>query len=274
MSVDDFLKKASAIQKTAAQAKYDDLRGRRKNELELWHHWNDNGRQHADLEPLLTSLDPVIQSEATKKLKGLGGSMPHSALKQELRIAAVKGLESYDPEKGALFNHINNSFRRTSDVIAGMRNAKYTPRKVTELYQAHLNVQNELAEELGRPPTVQEIQARMPRDSKGKLPRIGDLRRLRKATSPEMFSDFGSPEESIGGNDQAPVGVHAAFSLIKPQLTAQQKDFFALHYPHPEEDKESASIKQIAKIMKLPEHRVYRIKQQVEKELGAVLKKT
>lgn len=273
MSVDDFLKKASPLQKKAAEQRFGDLRGRRKTELDLWEKWNTTGRTHADLEPLLQSLDPVIEREATKRLRGLGGSMPKSALKQELRTSVLRALETYDPNRGAsLFTHINNGFRATSDVIAGMRNPKYTPRKVTELYQTHDNVRNELANELGRQPTLVEIQQRMPLDARGRRVKVDDLRRLRSATAPEMFSDLG-PELS-GGNDRRDIGVHAAFDLLKPKMSEPERQFFSLHYPDLDEEKEPASIKQIAKLMKLPEHSVYRIKQRVEKQLGVIIKKT
>ncbi len=270
MPIDDFMKKASAAGIKAAQAKHAELRGRRGEELELWKKWKAT-KSEAHLEALLLSLDPVIEGETNQRLISLGGTMPKAALKNELRVAVLKGLESFDPNMGAgLFTHVKNQMQRVTDVVNKARNSKYVPRKTMELYQAHENVKLDLTETLGRPPTLEEIQVQMPKvkNKAGRMVpvKIDDLKRLRLAGGKEMFTGMG---DDVGAN--APrMGVREAYAVLYPTFKPHEHVFMDLHYP---EDGASKDIKSISKIMKMPEHRVYRIKQQVETRLDRLLKK-
>lgn len=246
----------------AVREKLSELRGRRGAELELWHHWNANGRQEHHLEPLLSSLEPNIERETTRRLAGLGGSMPKGALKAELRHAVVKSFETYDPNKGTLFGHVNNSFKRVTDAVNRNRNVSHVPKGVANLYQAHRNVINELTDELGREPQPHEVLARMPPGT-----RSTDLARLNQATRPELFSDVGSDQDE----PTRAIGVRDAYALLRPTFTDEQRRFTELHYP---QSGPSVPIKTIATRMNIPAHKAYRIKSVVERRLGEVLKKT
>jgi len=135
--VERFIKEASTSPNKVERAtqRYGELRDRRGKELQLWHIWNDSGRQQEHLEPLLKSIDPLIKSETNKRMTGLGGAIVSSAMKNELRNAAVKSLESYDPRRGTqLTTHVVNGFMRISDFVSANRNAKYMPREDVEKY--------------------------------------------------------------------------------------------------------------------------------------------
>ncbi len=271
--IDEFIKDAQAMPLRAERAKqrYSELRGRRQGELDLWHTWNENGRKDEHLEPLLKSIDPLIRSEARKRLQGLGGTMPAPALRQELRNAAVKAIHTFDPtrsERGLkgtqLTTHVVNSFQRVTDVVSAMRNPKYSPRALTDRFGTYTNAVTEFQEEHGREPTVEELQQKLP----GWGPRV--LKRMKKSFGAEVFSDMGGELEHDTSRPDVVQKIRNAAQLMKSTMTPQQQQFVDLHYPQPGE--RQMSVTGIAKHMGLPEHKVYRIKKLVEARLAPLVK--
>lgn len=262
--VDDFIKAAaytSDLQKVRSQKRYDELRGRRGAEKELWQKWDANGRQKEDLQPLLKSFDPMINSETKKRLQGLGGSISQSALKNELRISAVKAFHSYKPEKAQLSTHVMTNFQRVTDFVAGARNQLYMPRPDVERYQKFTSARDQFLEEHGREPTHIELQQQLPSLS------VRQIRRLAKGFSPEAYSSMGTEFDEAAPK----VDVRDAYLLVRPQLNEKQKSFAELHYPPAGE--QQLTVAAIAKQLGMPPHRAYQIKSEVERRLAAVLKK-
>lgn len=260
-SVDEFIKDATSSMDARSKAKYEEFRARRGTEKELWHAWDAGGRKEKDLTPLLKSVEPLINAEVRKRMQGLGGSIPQAAVKNELRNAAVKAFERYNPEKSQLSTHLITNFQRVTDFIAGGRNQLYVPRKEVEQHQKLWSARDQLADELGREPTPEEIQRL--------LPGVGlrRIKRMSKAFSPEVFSGMGTDI------DDAPqkVDVRDAFLLVRPHLNETQRQFGELHYPPPGEPQ--VPVSSIAKQLKLPQHRAYQIKNEVERRLEKIMKR-
>lgn len=264
--VDQFIKNAQSTPAKAERAKqrYGELRGRRDQELELWNVWHDNGRQEHHLEPLLKSIDPMITAEAKKRLAGLGGSISGIALKNQLRNHAVKAIETYAPHRGSLTNHIHTNFQRVSDFEAKNRNAMYMPKEYVGKFQELRNAQNEFAEEHGREPSFDELHGRLP----GWKPVT--LRRMLKGFRREAYTDMGTELEHDHAVEDPISRIRGAFQLMESTLTEQQRQFAELHYP--EEGLKQKSVEQIAAVLKIPTHKAYRIKKQIEAKLSPVIK--
>lgn len=256
-TIDNFLKISADMTEEGA-AKYRALRGGRDKELALWHHWNDTGRKPEHLEPLLKSLDPYIRSEASKRISGLGGSIPRAALHNELRNTALRAIGTYDPSRGQLTTHISSNFRAVSDFIASNRNEKYMPKDDVESYQHFQNAKNELAEELGREPSPAELHGRLPEWTPKKI------KKMTRGFGPEAYTDMGTEFE-----EAATLRPHDAFQLVKGQLKPVEQEFAALHFPA---EGSSMSIQHIAKQLKISPHRAYRIKAIVERKMAPILK--
>jgi DNA-directed RNA polymerase specialized sigma subunit len=257
--VDTFIKEAADLN-PAAQRRYAELRGRRTKELELWHHWNDNGRKPEHMEPLLKSIKPLIKSEATKRMQGLGGSMPKAALEGELQNAAVKAINSYKPDKGTqLSTHVTGNFMRITDSVNEARNLRYMPRDDSERYGTFHNARTELHEELGRQPTTEELATKLP----GWTPKR--IKKMERGFGAEVFTDMGTEFDG----DAASLSPHDAFQLMKSQMTPEQQRFGELHF---DPNGKKPSITVIAKRLNVSTHRAYRIKAEVEKRVGGVLK--
>ena len=262
--IERFLKTAGANTAERSTARYTELRGRRKNEVDLWHHWNDHGRQPEHLEPLLKSIDPMVRSEASRRLQGLGGSMPRAALVQELRNSAVKSIEKWKPSAAAqLSTWITGNFRSVTDVVSSMRNPKYNPRPLVDRYGTFQNAVHEFEEEHGRPPSAVELHAKLPEWKPAMI------RRMQKSFGQEVFSDMGSELDNDVNRPDAMQKIRSAASLLSSQMTEEQRRFIELHYPT---TGQQMSVSAIAKHLKMPDHKVYRIKKLVEAKLAPLVR--
>ncbi len=244
------------------QARYQQYRGRRQNEQELWHKWDQGGRKPEHLSPLLKSMQPVVKAETNKRMTGLGGSIPRAALENELQNSAVKSIHTYDPNRGSLSTHVGGGFQRVSDFVNANRNAKYTPGDDVKKYDRYRNVHQELREDLGRDPTAEEMKPHLPWDVK-------TIKKLQRSFSPEVHTDMG---DGLSANDNhAELSHRDAFHLVQPKLTPQEQRFGQMYFPP--EGQEQPSIKNIARNLDIPAHKAYRLKARVESQVGGVLRK-
>jgi DNA-directed RNA polymerase specialized sigma subunit len=265
--IDSFIKQAEEVAPLSpeAQAKYDEARGRRGNELKLWHAWNEGGRQTAHLSPLLKSMKPLIRNEADKRLSGFGGSMPRAAVESELTSAAVKSLQSYDPNRGvALTTHVVGGFRRISDVMNANRNAKYMPGADVKKYQTLTNATAELRDQLGRIPTPEELKPHLPGLS------VRAIGRMQRGFSEELYTDMGDGV-STGGEERASMHPRDAFHLVQSELKEKEQHFGSLYFV-PEGERQPA-IKNIAKALSITPTQAYRLKANVETRMRQILRK-
>ena len=266
--VEAFIKDAasSPAKTERAAQRYAEARGRRDTELQLWHKWNDSGRKPEHLEPLLKSIDPLIKSETKKRLSGLGGSISQHAMTMELRRAATRAIEKYDPTKGKLSTHLVGNFKRVTDFVAANRNARYMPKEDVGKYQLFQNAVNEFKEEHGREPTVGELQQALPKWS------LKQIRKMQRGFGSEAFTDMGVDLEHDVDVEDPMAKIRGAMMLMQSKLTPEQIEFGKMHYPG--EGEQQMSVSQIAKAMKIPEHRAYRIKKRVEAILSPVVRGT
>lgn len=262
-SITQFIKEASEFNSTA-EARYKEYRGRRGKELELWTQWQEGGKKPEHLTPLLTSLQPLIRSEANKRMQGLGGSIPKSAIENELRNAAVKSLHTYDPAKGAaLTTHVTHGFRRISDFVGANRNARYMPAEDVKRFDAFRNATAELQDELGRHPTPEELQARLPQWS------LRTITKLQRGFGRELYTEMG---DNLSASEQhAELSPRDAFHMARSQLPEQHQEFGKLFFVP--EGHQQPSVKNIARTLGIPVTRAYRLKADVESRVGKIIKR-
>ena len=272
--MDDALKKEAAIDdflddteefSSDAQQRLQEYRGRGAKEMKIWEQYHQTKKpQH--LNELLTSMKPLIRSEANKRLQGLGGSIPRAAVENELLTAAVKSIHSYDPNRGVkLTTHVTNGFRRFSDFAAANRNAKYMPAADMKRYDAFRNVTSELHNELGRPPTVLEIKTHAPHWNER------TIKKMQRGFGRELYTDLGGQDTISISDRHEQLPPRQAFMLTRDRMTPEEVRFAQMYFP-PEGEKQP-SITNIAKALGVSSQRAYRIKANVETHVGRVLKR-
>ena len=133
-ALDDFLE----FVKEAAPPKKDDLKVVQRREVDLWHHWNTNGRKPEHMKPLLESYKPLLQKEANKFRTV---EIPTSAIHAELRKQFVNAVKTYDPKKGTqLSTWVQTNLQKGSRFVKTYQNLGKIPEgqisKIREFKQA------------------------------------------------------------------------------------------------------------------------------------------
>ncbi len=228
---------------------------------ELWDKWNESNRHPDHLEPLLDALEPTIQSHAKRKLKGLGGSIPYSALEQQLRIAAKKGLESYKPESGTkVRTWVISNFQRITDDVSKWRNFAQIPKPRVELYQRFMNAKNEFMNQHGHEPTLADMRQLLP-----DVPER-DLKPMMKEIRRELFiGGHPDPDSADDGSlGHAPSQVRSIISLMPALLTPEEQRVFDHLFPTMGTPQ---TVAQIARKVGLNQNQVYRIRSSIYKKV-------
>lgn len=140
-----------------------------RREIELWKQWDQTGRRPEALAPLLTSLEPLVQSYANKYQVR---DIPPQAVAAEFRNQAVKAVKTYNPNQGAqLGTWVHASLQKGSRFVHDHQNTGRIVEsrlgKITELKNAKMD----LADQLGRAPTDHEVSRHM-RVSTGEVQRL------------------------------------------------------------------------------------------------------
>lgn len=134
-----------------------DLREKQTKELDMWSHWNTNGRQPEHLQPLINSFRPLINSKVniyTSKIRDI----PPESIRAEFMNQFVQAMQTYDPDRGAgLGTHVQHQLKKAQRFVTTYQNPGRIPEnriyKIRELQDAEMH----LDDRLGRPPTQLEL---------------------------------------------------------------------------------------------------------------------
>ena len=131
------------------------LNPRQKRELGMWETWNNGGKKPDDLKPLLTSLKPLINKEASKWSRS--HDVPAAAIKGEFLRHAVDALVNYDPSLAKMNTHLKHRMRKAQRFVTTYQNPARIPERRTYRITEFTTARDELDEEFGRPPSSQEL---------------------------------------------------------------------------------------------------------------------
>ena len=125
----------------------------------MWHTWNDSGRQPEHLEPLINTFQGLIGARV-KEWKP--PSLPKSAFEAELTKHVIKAIEGYDPNRGASLNtHVTVRIQKAKRYMVQQQNFARIPEGQTYRIGDINRARDELEEDLGRVPTHIEIGAHL-----------------------------------------------------------------------------------------------------------------
>jgi DNA-directed RNA polymerase specialized sigma subunit len=127
----------------------------RQNTQEMWHRWNDNGRTMTHMDPMIDNFSGLV---ASKMRDWKAPNIEPAAFEAVLRKQVINAVEGYDPNRGAALNtHVTNTVKKSLRFLYDQQNiARMSEGKTTfigKINRAH----DELHEDLGRPPTHEEI---------------------------------------------------------------------------------------------------------------------
>ncbi len=127
-------------------------------ELILWKRWKRT-KDPITMNALLKSMDPYLQSHVNKFSTS---PLPRQAIESQARILAVKGFQTYDPNKGAALNtHLGHELKHLTRYVLEYQNVGKIPENRGIAISKFQNIKSNLKEELMREPTVLELADRL-----------------------------------------------------------------------------------------------------------------
>lgn len=126
---------------------------KRKEELRLWTAWKAGGEKPEDMQPLLTSLRPLI-SRQVKKFEGT--PIRPEALRAEANNKTIEALRKYDPTQAQMHTHIENQVR-LGRFVQHNQNVSRVVGDIARHIGSYQRSHADLHDRLGREPTTQEL---------------------------------------------------------------------------------------------------------------------
>lgn len=131
-------------------------KGRR--ELMMWKKWKDGGERPEDMEPLLASLQPLIN----KRLSQFSGvPIQRETLRAEANNKVISSLRTFDPRMSQMNTYLTHALKGMRRYVVQHQNmTRIVEDRATKIGEYN-RTKATLVEELGREPTAMEIADKM-----------------------------------------------------------------------------------------------------------------
>lgn len=235
----------------------DHLDAKKARELELWNRWKANGERPEDLRPLLRSFRPMIRSKVNV-YKGKVKMIPDSAIESEFQLRFVDALRSYDPSKGSLGTYVYRYLDKAKRFIVENQNIGRIPENRVYKIKQFSSARDELAEELGKPPSTKEISDKLGWS-------MAETGRMESELRNDLLSQ-GFEEDPYA---LAPSKSEEVLRLFKYELTGNEREVYEYLTGHGKP--QTSSTGDIARAMKIPDYQVSRLKNTIKKKLQRYL---
>ena len=137
----------------------------KQKELYLWDQWKQNGESREAIEPLMTSLRPLIYNYGVKQWAGRV-PLQKPVLQAEANRLAISGLRKYDPNKAQINTFLGWQLQSMNRFVRQRQNVS----RITEERAGLIGDKNRafarLRDKLGREPTLLELADEMQRPVK------------------------------------------------------------------------------------------------------------
>jgi DNA-directed RNA polymerase specialized sigma subunit len=224
-----------------------------------WQQAHQNGNLDPQLtHQALTRFKPTMTSALNKFTKG--SLSAGSGLNTAAKTYTIEALKTFDPAKGATFNtHLTNTLRRLHRENSEHQSA-YTPEGQAFYFGPIQRAHDELADELGRPPTFEEHEQRLnemlPEHKRLEPGGLAPLLTL-KNRRPILASNFDSTPNTFAHDLEA-----QNVSLARHDLNEPDKNIYDLIYQH-----NVTGTGDIAKRLGMSDPAVSRAKKRIEKTI-------
>lgn len=119
---------------------------------EIHANWLKNRTPESNTE-ILAAIQPVIDTA----IQSYVGQNANQTARTQAKLMALRALETYDPSKGNVRNHLLSQLQSLRRFAAQQQNIIDVPEQVSLDYQALQEATNELRDKLGREPTDDEL---------------------------------------------------------------------------------------------------------------------
>jgi DNA-directed RNA polymerase specialized sigma subunit len=231
-----------------------ELGAKKHTGLELWKTWNTGGKKPEHLEPLLKSMQPLIENRA--RIYKNNVEIPNAAIDFEHKRLAVEALHRYDPDKGTqLGTWVQNYLKKANRFIQTHQNVA----RITEPIAAKIGKFNsakaELTERLGFEPDAHTL-AEHTGFSMKEIKRLSKDQRKGLIASGSMDA---SPAAFLSSRDQEVI--HLIYHQLTPEERAVHEYTFGLF------GKPSLKPGEIAKQLKMDSSKVSKLKSSIFRKM-------
>jgi DNA-directed RNA polymerase specialized sigma subunit len=133
---------------------------RRQQELNMWKEWKESGEEPEKLQPLLTSLQPLI----TKQVRVFARTpIPVPVIEAEATKHTIEALRKYDPvpktgrQGSQIHTWVTNQLKGMNRYIYANQNMRRITEERSQMVGDYQRANAHLREELGREPTYTEV---------------------------------------------------------------------------------------------------------------------
>lgn len=222
----------------------------KQEEVELWRQWKAEP-SNTTLKPLLKSLEPIIEHHVNK----MHGNLPRSALKAQMIQLTVNALPGYDPDKAQLNTYLfNTAGQKLHRYVYTYQNMGQIPEPRIIQIGTFNRVRSNLEQELGRPPTYDEIADEM------KVP-AKQLKLLDKELRQDLIQDI----NYINVSEQNTSMIDDSIIMLHAELTGLDRD--VMEYVYGLEGRPALSNTEIANKLGISPSMVTQIKTKIATRL-------
>jgi DNA-directed RNA polymerase specialized sigma subunit len=210
------------IQQTPEQKKQE-LKAKQPKEVELWKTYKANEWDPKHLDPLIKSFQGLINSHVT--LFRNRTEIPTSVIDQTFKNWFAKGLQSYNPNKGAQLNTwLTRSLQKGHRELNANKQLNYVPENVSSNITSYNAFKGELKERLGYQPNAQTIHDEAVKAGHPKLGTLSlrQIKRLEKDQRPSLVQ-FNRGADAFFEQEMDPRHVEVAH-LVIPELSKLEKE--------------------------------------------------
>jgi len=132
-----------------------ELEERRERDVELWKQWKESDESKKYLRPLLNQFRGLIRSRSNSWARR--ADLPPAAVHAEFNKQFLHALRTFDPDKGNLGTWVGNTLKKSYRWVSRAQNLTTTQEGRYYQFRNFDAAKSSLDEQLGRPPTVQEL---------------------------------------------------------------------------------------------------------------------
>ena len=126
----------------------------------MWHHWDNNGRQPAHLQPLIESMQPLVKKRLNI-FENRERDIPPAAIRAEFQDQLVRALATFDPNRGKLGSYVSDQLMKANRFVTTYQNPARIVEPRTYMITKMRGAEDFLHQELKRPPTAMELAEHM-----------------------------------------------------------------------------------------------------------------
>lgn len=242
----------------------------RQQELYLWQRWKDGGFHPDHLEPLLKSMQGLINKQVRVFTRGV--PIPESVLQSVANDQAAEALKKFDPARSGgaqMHSWVTTNLKGLNRFVGKHQNFARITEDRNQLYGPARRAKEQLYDELGRDPTSMEIAHRInespDRDGRKKVTARA-ITLLKQEQKDDLIASAEMDDPFVAENAR----VREAMGLVRYDLDPDELQVFE-HIRGLNGRARQHRTSDIAKSLKWSQSKVSNVKGRINKKLGEYL---